>query len=208
MKATHTIHEFTSSIHHHHKKAAAFSAAGVVVAAVRLAVVATVWLAGTVGSSAAFGQPAPDTMSVPGVVSVDAKLSDLHQALMSWAISLSGLPAPARQPRVLKMAHAFFVSNACGGRECKVWGWFPPGDTIYLDSRLDPQYNLLAASIVVHEMVHYLQFLAAPPDTEFSCAKAIELERQAYAVQQEFISRYGVYHPVGASMHQVGCDAH
>jgi hypothetical protein len=104
------------------------------------------------------------------------------------------------------MPHAFFVRNACSNRECKVLGWFPPGDTIYLDQGLDPENNLLAASIVVHEMVHFLQFRTARTAADFSCDRSIELERQAYGVQREFITRYGVYHPVGASMHQVGCD--
>jgi hypothetical protein len=108
------------------------------------------------------------------------------------------------------MPHDYFVQSACHGRECKVLGWFPPGNTVYVDERLDPQNNLLAASIVVHEMVHYLQYRAAGQAAgqglEFSCTQSIELERQAYGAQREFITRYGVYRPVGASMHQVGCD--
>jgi hypothetical protein len=134
-------------------------------------------------------------------------VSELNATLLSWAVTLSGLPAPPRPPRVLPMPHEFFVRHACSGRECKVLGWFPPGDTIYLDERLDPERQLLAASIVVHEMVHYLQYMAADGAADFSCARSMTLERQAYGVQREFITRYGVYHPVGASMHQVGCDA-
>ena len=122
---------------------------------------------------------------------------------MSWAVVLSGLPPAATAPRMQRASHQFFVDHACGGRECKVLGWFPPGDTVYIDERLDPQDDLLAASIVVHEMVHYLQYRSAGPAT--NCLDAIAFERQAYAVQREFIARYGVYRPVGAAMHHVGC---
>jgi hypothetical protein len=132
---------------------------------------------------------------------------ELHATLLSWAVTLSGLPAPLQAPQVRRMPHAFFVESACRGHECKVLGWFPPGETVYVDDRLDPRGDLMAASIVVHEMVHYLQYRAAAQGLDFSCAQSIAMERQAYGTQREFITRYGVYRPVGASMHQVGCEA-
>ena len=165
-------------------------------------------------ATAAPGQgqnPNVDVVPMADVVSTAAEQAELHAALLSWAVTLSGLPAPDRPPAVQRMPHAFFVSNACDGHECKVLGWFPPGETLYLDDRLEPRDSLLAASIVVHEMVHYLQYQAARRSSqsggEFSCVRTIEFERHAYAVQREFITRYGVYHPIGASMHRVGCDA-
>jgi hypothetical protein len=41
-----------------------------------------------------------------------------------------------------------------------------------------------------------------------SCADAIDTEREAYGVQQEFLVRYGAYQPVGNSMLSVGCASH
>ena len=155
-----------------------------------------------VGSLAYIAPSTAHPLSVPQ----DPIGAELQVTLLSWAVTLSGLPAPDSPPALRRMPHAFFVKNACNGSECKVLGWFPPGDTVYVDERLDPQNNLLASSIVVHEMVHYLQFRAAGKGLDFSCAQAIALERQAYGAQREFITRYGVYRPVGASMHQVGCD--
>lgn len=134
-------------------------------------------------------------------------MNDLYAVMLSWAVTLSGYPMPAQQPEVVKVAHAYLVQHACGGRECKVIGWFPPGKTVYLDKRLNAQDSLLHASIVVHEMVHYLQHQAGKFDHGFSCERAIALEREAYGVQREFLLRYGVYQPVGASMHAVGCEA-
>ena len=150
-----------------------------------------------VGGDAAFAGAA---------LSAESAESSLHSALLSWAVVLSGLPPPARAPRVARLPHAFFVRHACRGHECAVLGWFPAGDVVYLDQRLDPEHNLLAASIEVHEMEHYLQYQAAGGTVDFSCAHSVELERQAYGVQREFLTRYGVYHPVGASTHQVGCE--
>ena len=133
-------------------------------------------------------------------------MHDLFAVLMSWAVTLSGLPAPASMPEIAQVPHAYLVEAACNGRECKVMGWFPPGNTIYLDQRLNPEDNLHASSVLVHEMVHYLQHLSLAKDLEPDCVSTIILERQAYAVQREFLLRYGVYQPVGASMHSVGCE--
>jgi hypothetical protein len=105
-----------------------------------------------------------------------------------------------------------------GGRECKVWGWYAGGDALFIDSRLDPANDLLASSVIVHEMTHYLQAKAGKLDhrataalagsvkaTSVNCELTIDLEREAYAVQQAYLVRYGVYRPIGVSMHAVGC---
>jgi hypothetical protein len=131
-------------------------------------------------------------------------VTDLYAVLLSWAITLSGYPAPDQPVEVVHVSHDTLVQRACGGRECKVMGWFPPGRSVYIDERLKPNDNLLAASIVVHEFVHFLQYQAGGYEA-FDCSKAIELEREAYAVQREFLLRYGAYQPVGTNSHRVGC---
>lgn len=134
-------------------------------------------------------------------------MNELYAILLSWAVTLSGYPMPDQPAEVVPVSHAYLVDHACNGRECKVLGWFPPGRTIYVDDRLNPTDSLLAASIVVHEMVHHLQHEAGRIDpAKWSCENAIALEREAYSVQREFLLRYGVYQPVGASMHRVGCE--
>jgi hypothetical protein len=144
-------------------------------------------------------------------------MDELFAVLLSWAVTLSGYPTPTQPPEVVKVSHSFFVEKACGGRECKVYGWYAGGKKIYLDERMDPQGQLLASSVVVHEMVHYLQGLSRNGGVPAkgaafgelpSCADAIDMEREAYGVQREFLLRYGVYQPVGFSMLGVGCDNH
>lgn len=140
---------------------------------------------------------------------------DLAAVLLSWAVTTSGYPAPAVPPEVVAVPHAFFVEHACGGRECKVWGWYAGGRKVYIDDAMDPQNSLLAASVVVHEMVHYLQAVARgddklKPGAAFgkppSCRQAVDWEYEAYAAQQKYILAYGVYMPVGVSMLGVTCD--
>jgi hypothetical protein len=88
-----------------------------------------------------------------------------------------------------------------------VVGWFPPGEKIYLDERLDAKGDLFASSIVVHEMVHYLQHRSGKfGGVPYSCKDSLAMEREAYQAQREYLLRYGVYYPVGISMNHVGCE--
>ena len=144
-------------------------------------------------------------------------MDELFSALLGWAVALSGYPAPADPPQVARVPHEFFVRNACGGRECKVWGWYAGTNVLYIDARLDPATDLLASSVVVHEMTHYLQAKAGKLEHRAAaalgesgaalvdCELTIELEREAYAVQQAYLVHYGTYRPIGVSMHAVGC---
>jgi hypothetical protein len=138
---------------------------------------------------------------------------DDYHALLSWAAQLSGNKLPAVAPVVVFVPQAFFDQRTCGGHPCRVWGWYPNegANLVYVHERAraliadgsSPQ-STLAASIVVHEFVHYLQAVArnfAP----YACEDAIALEREAYDVQRQFIAMYGEYQPIGASMHAAAC---
>lgn len=142
-------------------------------------------------------------------------MTDLYAALLSWAVTLSGYPVPAEPPVVVAKPHAFFVQQACDGQECKVLGWYAGGKKVYVDETLDPQNNLFDSSIVVHEMVHYLQGVARgddelKPGAAFnvapSCDQLVKWEREAYAVQREYVLRYGSLVPVGVSMAHAHCE--
>jgi hypothetical protein len=133
-------------------------------------------------------------------------MHELFAVLMSWAVTLSGYPRPATAPEIVMVPHSYLVAEACAGRECNVLGWYPPGQKIFLDERLDPANSLYASSIVVHEMVHFLQQQFGHFEEGFTCASTLGREREAYAVQREFLLRSGAYQPIGASMHAVGCE--
>ena len=133
-------------------------------------------------------------------------MNELYEVLFSWALVLSGYAMPAEPPHVVMVSHAYLEQVACEGRRCKVMGWFPPGKTIYIDDRLDANVSLYASSVIVHEMVHYLQQTSGRYRSPYSCAEAIAMEREAYAVQQAYLIRYGVYRPVGSSMHHAHCQ--
>ena len=131
-------------------------------------------------------------------------MDEILGIMMSWAVTLSGYPAPAHMPAVEMVPHAYMVDHACRGRECHVQGWFPGGQTIYIDDKLDPAKGLYDSSVLLHEMVHYLQ-QESSRSAGTTCKSNVESERQAYGAQREYLMRYGEYMPVGSSMHNVMC---
>jgi len=137
----------------------------------------------------------------------------IFAGLMSWAVKLSSYPAPEKIPAVEFVSQEFFNEQACNGRQCRVWGWYPNTglDVVYVHQAVrsliadgsDPK-SLLAASIIVHEFIHYLQ-AANRGFAPYQCEQALELEREAYKLQSEYIVGYGRYIPVGLSMHGASC---
>ena len=133
-------------------------------------------------------------------------MNELFTALLSWAVVLSGYPAPAVPPEVAFVSHQELTDMACNGTECKVVGFHPPGSNrVYIDNRLHPDESTFAASIIVHEFVHYLQQSGGKFALKYSCNDALEMEREAYYVQSRFLEAHGVYWVVGTAMYFSSC---
>lgn len=108
-------------------------------------------------------------------------------ALLSWAVMLSGYAEPDRAPAVEFKPHLFFVEQACGGQECEVVGWYNDADVVYLDNRMRGDDSSFVQSLVVHELVHFLQDRSGKYHSK-SCADQIAREREAYAVQRSYMA--------------------
>jgi hypothetical protein len=134
-------------------------------------------------------------------------MEELYLVLFSWAVTLSGYHTDS-MPVVELKSKSFFVKNACMNNEnCKVVGWYPAtgGNTVYVKDTLDILNNQIAASIVVHEFVHFLQFKNKVIDK--TCKQAISLEYEAYGVQKEYLLQNGVLaNDVGLTVVSMNCD--
>lgn len=115
--------------------------------------------------------------------------SELIAVLLSWASSLSGYPYPDSRPLVEYREHDFFEQHACADvKNCRVAAWYDNQGTIYLDARLADLEDPVIRSVVVHELVHYLQDLSG----EFKaagCREQVRREQHAYAVQRTYLNR-------------------
>ena len=110
----------------------------------------------------------------------------LIPVLLSWASHLSGYPVPDDPPDVRFEPHAFFVEHACGGNECNVVGWYNDESIVYIDERHRRPESGFAASLIVHELTHFLQHRSGQFDST-SCEDSVAREREAYDVQNRYI---------------------
>ena len=130
---------------------------------------------------------------------------ELCAILLSWVMHLSDLGPVQGCPEFRTVPHAWLEEQACEGRKCKVLGWYPgEGDIVYLDERMDLDGNLFHTSIALHEIVHWVQGVEG--SLTGNCESAILAEREAYAVQREFLVAYGEYYPVGSVLPMLRCE--
>jgi len=109
--------------------------------------------------------------------------------LLSWASHLSHYPYPGHGPAYSFRPHSFFVEHACdGNRDCPVAAWYNNDGTIYLDEHLQNWDDPVTRSVIVHELVHYLQDLSGKFRNN-DCEDQLKREREAYAVQRMYLSR-------------------
>jgi len=106
--------------------------------------------------------------------------------LLSWASHLSGYPVPEVPPSIHFESHSFFVEHACGGRDCRVVGWYNDENIVYVDEKHRDDDSTFAASLVVHEVVHFLQHQSGQFDSQ-SCEDSLAREREAYRIQNRYI---------------------
>lgn len=112
----------------------------------------------------------------------------LLPVLLSWAVHLSDYPMPAEAPEVEFMPHSFFVEQACGGKECTAVGWYNDNNVIYIDEKYLTVDDTFSHSLLVHELVHYLQHRSGGFDP-LSCEESRAREREAYFVQNRYITQ-------------------
>lgn len=126
--------------------------------------------------------------------------------LLSWVMTLSDYQDVEGCPEMRPVPHQWLEEQACGGRKCRVLGWYPgDGDIVYLDDRLDLD-ETVHASIALHEIVHWVQRrTGALGDGCVGSVGSVEAEREAYAIQSLYLTRYGIYYPTGSVLPSMRC---
>lgn len=131
------------------------------------------------------------------------KLAHKETAMfLNWAIHLSRYDKPTQFPVVLYVPHAFLVESACYGVECKVLGWYNDTGVVYIDERFETDDSLFSSSLIVHELIHFLQHQS----DEYSptCLDVAAREREAYWIQQEYHIANGTFGQMRP--HHYHCD--
>tara|TARA_B110000908_G_C10221273_1_gene435478 strand:- start:1272 stop:1583 length:312 start_codon:yes stop_codon:yes gene_type:complete len=93
----------------------------------------------------------------------------------------------------------------------QVRGWTPPGVSIYLDNTLDLESNIQDQSILLHELVHYVQYQYELDVLSSECltwktreAKAYQLQIKWLQSQRESIEELGL-HRVQQRLYRLKC---
>ncbi len=99
-------------------------------------------------------------------------------------------PYPAL-PKIAFVAPAELSLKVCHGK-CLVRGWFPTGNTLYLDNSLKVLTNLEHRSILLHEIVHYFQYFShTEHGTQTAntdrCEAWLARETEAYVIQHAWL---------------------
>jgi len=113
---------------------------------------------------------------------------EILAGLLSWAVQLTSYSSPMEPPLVSYVPTTKLTEQACAGRHCGVLAWYDDHGHILIDDRYRHQDTPFLRSLLVHEMVHYLQDLSGHFHGD-SCQDYRAREREAYAIQREFMAR-------------------
>jgi len=84
---------------------------------------------------------------------------------------------------------------------------YQPGEGIFLNERLKPETNLFDRSVLLHELVHYVQELNHERGDSRPCERWYYREIEAYAIQKSFLVMVGSSYRVGFHTNKATCDA-
>ena len=152
-----------------------------------------------VEDSSAFDRYLGDTRPLTEAELVPALMSAIHQ--------LSKYPRPANVPEIFRVPKERLQELACTSSKCGVLATYQPGEGIFLDERLKPETNLFDRSVLLHELVHYLQELNHERGDAKPCERWYYREIEAYAIQKTFLTLVGSPVRVGYSANKSTCDA-
>lgn len=131
--------------------------------------------------------------------------AQLLPALLSALDQLSKYPRPSALPSLHRLPQADLQKLVCGG-PCSALAIYRPGEGIYLDDSLKPETSLFDRSVLLHELVHYLQDLNNEHADMRPCSRWYYREQEAYAIQKRFLIIVGSPVRVAYSAHASTCD--
>jgi hypothetical protein len=117
-------------------------------------------------------------------------LKALIASLLAWINLHAGYQLPAQDPEVILVPHTVLEQMACK-EPCPIMGLYPDDRVIYLDEGLALETNACAQSVLLHELVHFVQdmnhrFVDSDPVLRWQIR-----EVEARNIQNMFLARHG-----------------
>src|SRR5262245_3683037 len=102
--------------------------------------------------------------------------------------ALSGYAVPAAAPPVHSVPLGVMQQKLCG-KPCAVKAFYHPEWGVYLDETLDVEKDDFDRSVLLHELVHYLQNTSGRFEKmPVSCERNHLAESEAYKIQNLYLS--------------------
>lgn len=130
----------------------------------------------------------------------------LVKSLLSALNQMSKYPKPNELPEIKRVAHQQLEAMICNNSPCGVLASYWHGEGVYLDNHLKPETNLFARSVLLHELVHYLQDTNDAWSGLRDCDRWYHRELEAYALQKQFLTIIGSPVRVAYSASGPTCD--
>ena len=117
-------------------------------------------------------------------------LEELTRHLIRTASTISKYRMPEALPMVTRMERSELERRGCPehARHCQVSALYEPTRGIMIAADLKPETNLFHRSILLHELVHYLQDVGQELATASPCDRWYQREIEAYTLQNRFLS--------------------
>jgi hypothetical protein len=134
-------------------------------------------------------------------------LSELTDHLLRTAVRMSKYRKPAALPMVSRMTRLELEALACPeGTRCGVSAMYEPTRGILFAEDLRPETNLFHRSILLHEIVHYLQEMGHELSAMAACERWYQRELEAYALQKQYLQNVHSPDRVAYSGSRPVCD--
>jgi len=117
-------------------------------------------------------------------------LPELADSLLDTIARMSNYPKPDGAPHISKVSRAEIERTICSG-PCPVKAWYLPEGGIYIDDSLTPETDLVHRSILLHELVHFLQDVNGEGASMDGCGRWLRREREAFWLQNQYLALVG-----------------
>jgi hypothetical protein len=122
---------------------------------------------------------------------MDDALASLVATLLRLALSQAQfLPEPGQPeiaPPMVRMVPQPEIAQAVCGRPCGVRAYYLPDKGIFLDADLHLEEDVVARSILFHEIVHHVQHHRNRYSDQPECDRVKNREREAYILQNQYL---------------------
>jgi hypothetical protein len=134
---------------------------------------------------------------------------ELTRQLLRTATRFSKYRMPDALPMVSRVSRAELERLACaeGAAKCGVSAMYEPARGIMIVEDLQPESNLFHRSILLHEMVHYLQEMGHELSASAACERWYQRELEAYSIQKQYLQSVQSPARVAYSGARPTCDA-